>query len=287
VAALAGLVVIFFTVPGRVAWSDSAFIVSVLALVAGTVVLAWAITSHVRRQLRGEADDLQSLVMLLALVLVVFSFGFFGLEQTDPGQVSGLQTRIDAFYFTLATMSTVGYGDVHAAGQVARALVATQMIFNIIFVGALAAVLTGRVRIRAQERELARRGSPTGGDVPPTGAVPPSASPPSRTSGREVVPITDSAPTARTLALARIASLVALDAPAASYVVPVRSAVGEGVTGEELHRILQALAPEVGATKVAAATSHVGTALGRSLGAPEPDAETRRPEPPPLPRRPT
>jgi hypothetical protein len=277
VAALAGLVVIFFTVPGRVAWSDSAFVVSVLALVAGTVLLAWAITSHVRRQLRGEADDLQSLVMLLALVLVVFSFGFFGLEQTDPGQVAGLQTRIDAFYFTLATMSTVGYGDVHAQGQVARALVATQMIFNIIFVGALAAVLTGRVRIRAQERELARQGSPTGGDVPAGRAVPWSTSTPSRTTGREVMPITDPAPDQRTLTLARIASLVALDAPAASYAVPVRSAVGEGVTGAELHRLLQALAPEVGAPKVAAATSRLGTALGESLSDPEPPSLPRRP----------
>ena len=147
-----------------------------------------------RSQLRGDADDLQTLVMFLALVLVVFAFGFYALERSDPGQVAGLRTRIDAFYFTLATMATVGYGDVHAAGQVARALTAAQMIFNIIFVGALAAVLTGRVRIRAQERERARLGSPTAGEVPAPSLVPPSASSPSRTTAGVTTGTVDALP---------------------------------------------------------------------------------------------
>jgi voltage-gated potassium channel len=297
VAALIGVVVVFFTVPGRTAWSDSAFILSVLAMVAGTVVLAWAITSHVRRQLRGDSDDLQSLVMLLALVLMVFAFGFYTLERSDPGQVVGLSTRIDAFYFTLATMATVGYGDVHAAGQVARALTAAQMIFNIIFVGALAAVLTGRVRIRAQERERARQASPTAGDVPTRGVVPPSAANASRTSAGGAMGTVDSLPVdetteqllaglahgeptalgassgrddprqrdgldPRTRALVRIASLVAVDAPGASYSLPVASAVEDGATAVDFLDVIRAVAPEVGGPRVAAGASHVMTALG-------------------------
>ena len=83
-ATLVGVLVVFFTFPGRTAWSDAAFVLSVLAMVTGTVVLAWAITGHVRRQLRGDSDDLQSLVMLLALVLVVFAFGFYALERSNP-----------------------------------------------------------------------------------------------------------------------------------------------------------------------------------------------------------
>jgi voltage-gated potassium channel len=297
VAALVGMVVVFFTVPGRTAWSDSAFILSVLAMVAGTVVLAWAITSHVRRQLRGDSDDLQSLVMLLALVLVVFAFGFYTLERSNPGQVAGLSTRIDAFYFTLATMATVGYGDVHAVGQVARALTAVQMIFNIIFVGALAAVLTGRVRIRAQERERARGSSSTAGDVPTPVAVPPSASNPSRIVAGGAMTTVDSVPVdetteqvlaglalgdpaalgssaaeedlrqrggldPRTRALVRIASLVAVDAPGASYPLPVASAVEDGATAVDFLDVIRAVAPEVGAPRVAAGASHVMTALG-------------------------
>jgi voltage-gated potassium channel len=295
-ATLVGVVVVYFTVPGRLEWSDSAFVLSVLAMLAGTVLLAWAITSHVRRQLRGDADDLQSLVMLLALVLVVFAFGFYALERADPGQVSELRTRIDAFYFTLATMATVGYGDVHASGQVARALVAAQMTFNIVFVGALAAVLTGRVRIRAQERERERRGSPTGGDVPRPPMVAASASTPSRTtpggamatvdsivvdkSTREALAAlvsadptqvgesgeaehlrNDTALDPRAFALVRLASLVGVEAPAASYRSQLRSAVAAGVTVEEILDVLRAMAPQAGVPRVAAAAGHVMTAL--------------------------
>jgi voltage-gated potassium channel len=168
-ATLLGLLVVYFAFPDKVIWSNAAFLLSVLGMAIGTVVLAWAITGQVRRHLSGDADDLQALVALLALVLVLFAFGFYTLERASPGQIDGLRTRVDALYFTLATMATVGYGDVHAVGQVARAIVSAQMIFNIVFVGALAAVLTGRVRMRASELALARQGSPTRGAVPGSG----------------------------------------------------------------------------------------------------------------------
>ncbi|HYF71704.1 MAG TPA: potassium channel family protein, partial [Nocardioides sp.] len=62
--------------------------------------------------------------LLLALVVGVlgFALGYATLEQHDPGQVAGLETRLDALYFTMTTLLTIGYGDVHPAGQAARAL---------------------------------------------------------------------------------------------------------------------------------------------------------------------
>jgi hypothetical protein len=45
------------------------------------------------------------------------------LNLVDTEQVSGLNTRTDALYFTLVTMATVGFGDIHAEGQFARAMV--------------------------------------------------------------------------------------------------------------------------------------------------------------------
>jgi alkylhydroperoxidase/carboxymuconolactone decarboxylase family protein YurZ len=171
------------------------------------------------------------------------------------------------------------------------------MIFNIIFVGALAAVLTGRVRIRAQERERARLSSPTAGEVPAPSLVPPSASSPSRTTAGvttgtvDALPVDEMTahllaglaradPTAlglstvqedprqmggldpRTRALVRIASLVAIDAPGASYPDPVASAVDDGVTAVDFLHVIRAVAPEVGVPRVAAGASHVMTALG-------------------------
>ena len=39
-------------------------------------------------------------------------------------------------------MSTVGYGDVHAEGQVARALVCILIVFNVVVVASLARIYT-------------------------------------------------------------------------------------------------------------------------------------------------
>jgi 4-carboxymuconolactone decarboxylase len=69
----------------------------------------------------------------------------------------------------------------------------------------------------------------------------------------------------RTRALVRIAALVALDAPPASYAWQVGAAVDAGVEPEEILALLRAIAPEVGAPKVVAAAPEVMLALGLAL----------------------
>lgn len=147
--ALVGMVVIFYTVPlGALSLSGRTG-ASVAMTLVGVGCLGWAITAQVRRQLMpGQDADLQSLVMLLEMVAVVFALGYYVLEQSAPGQVAGLSTRTDALYFTLSTISTIGYGDVHAAGQVARVLVIIQIVFDVVFVAAVATTVTGRFRSR-------------------------------------------------------------------------------------------------------------------------------------------
>lgn len=63
----------------------------------------------------------------------------------------------------MTTLATVGFGDVHATGQLARALVTAQIAFNLVFVGALASVLTTRIRRQANQAAAppARRPPPS------------------------------------------------------------------------------------------------------------------------------
>ena len=66
---------------------------------------------------------------------------------------------------------------------------------------------------------------------------------------------------ARTFGLVKIASLIALDAPPASYVWQLGAALADGVTPEEIVGVLRAVAPQVGGPRVVAAASHIGAAL--------------------------
>jgi hypothetical protein len=149
VISFGGLIVAYYAVPIGIT-SGGAFAVGLAGTAAAVIVLGWAITGQVRRQLRGDADvAVQTLLILVELVVVVFAFGFFLLEQSRPGEFEGLHTRTDALYFTVTSMTTVGYGDIHAAGQVARVLVLVQLGFNVVFVGALVSIVTGAARRRA------------------------------------------------------------------------------------------------------------------------------------------
>src|SRR5439155_368564 len=78
--------------------------------------------------------------------LVIFAHAFYVLDINNPSEVAGLHTRLDSLYFVMNTLTTVGTGDVHAAGQVARALVLVQMVFNVVFVATTATLLTTRIR---------------------------------------------------------------------------------------------------------------------------------------------
>ncbi len=70
---------------------------------------------------------------------------------------------------------------------------------------------------------------------------------------------------ARTFALVKIAALIALDAPPASYAWQIANAMEEGVSAEDLVGVLRAVAPQVGGPKVIAAAPEIMLAMGLPL----------------------
>ncbi len=69
----------------------------------------------------------------------------------------------------------------------------------------------------------------------------------------------------KTFALVKIAALIALDAPPASYGWQVANALDEGATPEEILGVLRAVAAQVGMPKIVAAAPEIMLALGLSL----------------------
>jgi 4-carboxymuconolactone decarboxylase len=69
----------------------------------------------------------------------------------------------------------------------------------------------------------------------------------------------------RSYALVKIASLVALDAPPASYLWQVGNAIDAGVTPRDIVGVLIAIAPQVGGPKLVAAAPELMVALGLTV----------------------
>jgi 4-carboxymuconolactone decarboxylase len=72
------------------------------------------------------------------------------------------------------------------------------------------------------------------------------------------------------LMLVRIAALVAVDAPPASYLINLGAAAESGVEVEQVQAVLAAVAPIVGTPRVVSATGKIATALGLALEALDP-----------------
>jgi 4-carboxymuconolactone decarboxylase len=70
---------------------------------------------------------------------------------------------------------------------------------------------------------------------------------------------------ARTYALVKIAALIALDAPPASYLWQVANAIDEGASPSDILGVLVAVAPQVGGPRIVAAAPEIMVALGLSL----------------------
>ena len=69
----------------------------------------------------------------------------------------------------------------------------------------------------------------------------------------------------KTLMLVRIAGLVAVDAPPASYLLNLGTAGDLGIEAEEVEGVLTALAPIVGTARIASAATKLARALGLAI----------------------
>ncbi|WP_239091304.1 potassium channel family protein [Asanoa iriomotensis] len=151
-AAVVLLVVLYYVIPvepGVSGWR------LVLRSLGACVFLAGAITLvvwQIRRRMRSDQLPLDGLAVALVAGAVAFALADYVLAITNASQFEGLETRTDALYFALSTLFTVGFGDIHAAGQGARILVIFQMVFNIVVLATGASLLVNQATSRVRSR---------------------------------------------------------------------------------------------------------------------------------------
>ena len=147
-------------VPGK----DAPPLLSWLLFGAGVTAIVYFVAALVRRR-RTSPDDsgvrLEALVALVYALIIFFALTYLSLA-TREDEFVDLDNRVDALYFTVSTIATVGFGDVHAVGSAARVAVTVQMALDILVLG-IAARLAGPAIARrwaekdAAEQEARRR----------------------------------------------------------------------------------------------------------------------------------
>ena len=139
------ILLVYFLVPVEDHLHPDNLVRTVIAVVS-LGLLAAGMLQLLRVHVEDDERRVEGLVLGIVVVVVFFAFAYYLLARHDPHEVTRVHTRVDALYFTMSTLSTIGFGDVHASGQAARALVIAQVVFDLVFVAAAAGLVTARIR---------------------------------------------------------------------------------------------------------------------------------------------
>ena len=123
-----------------------------LELAALVLVLVWQIRS-VGRSPHPVLRGVEALVVTVPLLVLTFAATYVVVDHNSPGSFSEALSRLDAAYFSVTVLATVGFGDITPLTEVARSLVMAQMLVDLAFVGLVAKVLVGAVRRRRDEMQ--------------------------------------------------------------------------------------------------------------------------------------
>jgi voltage-gated potassium channel len=105
-------------------------------------------------------DAARAIALLVTLTVVGFSATHYAIAQHTSGQLEGIHTKLDALYFTVTVLSTVGFGDIHPTGQLARAVVTGQMVFDLVVLAVGVRLVTWAARSGDRGRLRAPRPVP-------------------------------------------------------------------------------------------------------------------------------
>jgi len=146
---VAGLIVLYTLLPfGGERW----WLSGVVGIAAVAALIPFVVRRLTRLQVsdRPIPDALQALAVSATMLVLGFSALFESMAH-HSNNFAGLTGKVDAVYFSVTTLSTVGYGDIHAVSSTARLVVTLQIIFNLLFLGGVFRIIAtvGRERHRS------------------------------------------------------------------------------------------------------------------------------------------
>jgi hypothetical protein len=121
------------------------------------ILVASAILADVARSERVTSDTILGGICAYLLIGMFFFMLYSSIELLTPGSFVGVEGRVtdavggarplgrypELLYFSLVTMTTLGYGDITPAGSLPRVLAAAEAVIGQLFVAILIARLVG------------------------------------------------------------------------------------------------------------------------------------------------
>jgi hypothetical protein len=162
VAGVAAITALYAAVP-----IDTDTSIGALAIMVLGALVFITITAHNLRTLRRSAHPVAHAIRFLALIAALFVTGFaatyLAIGEANPQAFSEPLNKVSALYFTVTVLATVGFGDITATTDGARAVVTVQMISGLILIAVLARYV---MRVASQRAAFVHDTEAGSGDVP-------------------------------------------------------------------------------------------------------------------------
>jgi hypothetical protein len=155
------LTTLYFVLPLDARITGETAVLLTLGLVATVGMLVFQ-TQAVVRAPRPALRAAEALSTSFTLFVLVFAVTYYLLNKNGTNVFTQPITRLDSLYFVVTVFGTVGFGDIAARSETARAIVTVQILGDILFVG-----VAVRAVVEAVRRGLAHSGPHEG---PGTGA---------------------------------------------------------------------------------------------------------------------
>ena len=95
----------------------------------------------------------EAIALVATLFIVAMSGIHYGLATSDADNYSEALSRLDALYFTVTTLATVGYGDITPTSALTRSVTTGQMVLGVALLGAGVRVLLGVAKMVSADRQ--------------------------------------------------------------------------------------------------------------------------------------
>lgn len=150
-----------------VRWTGLLSDVPGLALVALVITVAWLahatsiIVVHLFKRRDVTVDTILGAIVAYLMAAVAFAVVFEAVELASPGSFSGLAEdalgdpkllRSSMLYFSLTSLTTIGYGDIVPVSSLARPLSVLEGVFGQIYLAVMIARLVGLYIARESAR---------------------------------------------------------------------------------------------------------------------------------------
>ena len=148
---IAVVFVVYFVAPLDKSRSAGTIIQLVLLGLVIFVIMGWQIW-RITRSDYPTLRAVEALAFIVPAYIVFCAAVYFVMNHNSPATFGTPLTKLDALYFSGTVFTTVGFGDITAKTQAARAVVFVQMMLDLIILGLVVRLIVNAIKVGQKRR---------------------------------------------------------------------------------------------------------------------------------------